>query len=147
MRALRIALIEGTVLVLLGRWVYRNPRKVYPSSMYRNPDSPIAQIPIKTFGVMAIFVGSAVALLAIGQTVLGPDKNLVFAMIGSAAATWLLRPRTKRHLVAISGDSLQTTSGADTDILTKKGKQTLAVAVGVAVAAAIITLVFFWVHR
>lgn len=86
-------LAVGCVFILFGRWAYRNPRRLYPNTLYTNPDSPLLVRLTRAFALLIILVGSF-SILTVGTERL--MKGIVEAFIAlalSVAATWYLRPR------------------------------------------------------
>jgi hypothetical protein len=102
-------LISGTVFVLLGRWAYKNPKKVYPNWLYSNPDHPYLIGGVRAFATFAMFVG-CFAIISSVISRLGPEALTVLAAFaGAVLGTWFLRPRVSSTgaTEAVSGTIVQ----------------------------------------
>ena len=89
-------IIVGCVLILLGRWAYRNPGRVSPATFFADPDSPILVWPTRALAILLVLGGSYLILTLAAEHVL---KGLiaVFVALGlSILATWHLLPRVRR---------------------------------------------------
>jgi hypothetical protein len=52
------AVVAGLSFVILGRWMYTNPTKVYPTWVSSKPDSRLLQQCVRAFGTAIIFGGA-----------------------------------------------------------------------------------------
>jgi len=86
-------LTVGCVFVLFGRWAYRNPERLYPSSFYTNPDSPSLVKMARAFALLLILVG-CFSILSVATERLTNGIVEAFIALGFAVvATWYLLPR------------------------------------------------------
>ena len=97
MEALTVLLtvLVGVLLLLLGRWLYRNPRKMFPTWGLLNPEHPIVQKLGRVYEVFFIFSG-IFASVAVSFSFLlrsAPGLAVLAFPIGIAGA-WFLRPKT-----------------------------------------------------
>jgi hypothetical protein len=44
-----VALVAGIGFILLGRWIYRNPKTLYVRPVHASPDAPLLRIGGKSF--------------------------------------------------------------------------------------------------
>lgn len=89
-------LAGGVVFILLGRWIYVNPKALYVSSLHKSTDSPSLKLAAKVFGTLAIFVGSYAAVVAIADLVIRQAAVAVVLGLSLAAlSTRFLRPTVK----------------------------------------------------
>jgi len=98
------ALVVGSAFILVGRWIYANPKALQVASLHADPDSRFLRVGAKVFGVLAIFIGSystavAMAGLVIREAVVTVSLGLVLA----ALSAWVLRPETQSGLTPATG--------------------------------------------
>jgi len=92
-----LGVVGGVLVVLVGRWIYANPKgALYVRSIHSSPDTPFLKLAAKIFGTLAIFIGSyGVAAAAAG---LVTERAMVIVPLGLLAGvvgTWFLRPAVK----------------------------------------------------
>lgn len=86
----------GCALIVLGRWAYRNPRKVAPATFFADPDSPILVWPTRAFAILLVLGGSYLILTLVAGHVL-KGLTAVFVALGlSIFATWDIIPHVPR---------------------------------------------------
>lgn len=87
------AVCAGVAFILLGRWMYANPSKVYSSAVSTNPNSNTLPRFIRTFATLVIFIGGY-AVIGGGTSPFLPGW-LVIALGTAAgvAAAIILRPK------------------------------------------------------
>jgi hypothetical protein len=132
MSGLLFGLIGGSVFVLLGRWMYRNPKKVHPNWMYSNPDHPLLIGSARVFATMAMFFGSFVCILALLTCMAPGALTVIVAMVGAIVASWFLRPQVPEAVTP--GESHDMPIPKARKFLSKKGwwvvGSTVVVAIG-----------------
>lgn len=88
-----LTILVGACFVLLGRWLYRNPRNLFRFG-FLNPEHPGVQKLARVYATFFIFFGmfavAGVACALLLQHV--PGMPLVALAVGIAGA-WLLRPK------------------------------------------------------
>lgn len=129
-----LAALAGVCFVVLGRWIYRNPRSLYVREVHASPDAPLPRLGAKVFGTLAIFIGSYAVVAGIADLVVASSGTMVFTgAIIVAAIAFLLTPTVK------SGRSSETGQRP----LTMRAKLLIAVlvAVGTLFTAAVLILI------
>jgi hypothetical protein len=141
MAALLFRLAVGCVFILFGRWVYRNPRKLYPNTFYTDPESPLLARLTRTFALLLILVGSF-SILTIATERLTKGIIEAFIALGlTAVATWCLRPRL---LKVPQAQGVPKQVGG---FLTARGKWFVGIWLAVATAFTIAVVIFVLLHR
>jgi hypothetical protein len=138
-------LIAGCTFILLGRWTYRNPKRLYPNALYSDPDNPVLKNWVKVFAMLLIFVGSYAGLAAVSGLFLRGVIVISVTLPVAIVATWLLRPQlveTPRSVVA-PADASEEHLG----FLTTKGKWFFYVTIVAALALMATVFVFIWLRR
>ena len=131
-------MIFGCAFILLGRWAYRNPRKIYGSSIYRNPDSPFLKRFVRVSAILFIFVGSFAMLTTSGELLIHNATLVVaFTVPAAVVAAWLLRPRVL-EAVATTNDPSMPVPGLKLGFLTTKGKWILWISIALAIACVLV---------
>lgn len=130
-----LAALAGVCFVVLGRWIYRNPRSLYVREVHASPDAPLPRLGAKVFGTLAIFIGSYAVVAGIADLVVASSGTMVVtgAIIVAAISAFLLTPTVK------SGRSSETGQRP----LTMRAKLLIAVlvAVGTLFTAAVLILI------
>ena len=85
--------IAGSLFVLLGRWMYRHPTKVYPHWVGSAAKGQFFRKFFRGFGLVIIFAGSYSAIVAVASIALSPILAVALAVIAGLLAAYLLRPR------------------------------------------------------
>jgi hypothetical protein len=89
-----LTMVAGVCFIWLGRWLYRNPRKLLPGWGFLNPEHPGVQKLAKAYATFSIFFGlfasAGVALAFLLRRVPGMPL-LVFA--AAVVGAWFLRPK------------------------------------------------------
>jgi len=96
MEALTVLLttLIGVCFLLLGRWWYRNPRKIFPSWGLLNPEHPGVQKLGRVYGVFFIFFGIFAALsVSLSFLVRSVPGLALLAFPTAVAGAWFLRPK------------------------------------------------------
>jgi Cytochrome oxidase complex assembly protein 1 len=122
-------LLAGSAFILLGRWMYGNPKKIYPNWLYNNPDHPFLFGLVRAFATLMMFIGSGAVVSAITSRVLPGALVLMAMLAGGIAGAWFLRPRLQEN--GQSSASASIGSG----FLSNKGKWVLGISVAVAVVS------------
>ena len=116
----------GVCFLLLGRWLYLNPRKMFPAWGLLNREHPGVQKIARVYGVFFIFFG-IFASVAVGLSFLlrSVPGLPVLAFPIAVAGAWFLRPKLLQ-----SGDPLDAASQQlqKQPLLTKHWKRHLAIA-------------------
>jgi len=135
-----LAIAAGCAFIILGRWTYHNPRKVFPNAFYSNPGSPLLVTPVRIFSVLLIFVGSY-GILAFPAGLLLHGYTVLFVATPAAiAATWLLWPKPTGE-TATSAGLRESVPNPVTGFLTRQGKWILGISLIIATALAIMVVV------
>jgi len=126
-----IGLVGGTVFILLGRWIYANPKKVYTSSLYANPDSPFLKFGVRLFATLLIFIGSyAAALWSVALVVHLGTTAVIIALVAALLGGWSLRPQViALPHVAVGAPAAGTQKHGG--FMTRKGRSLTIMALGI----------------
>jgi len=136
MASILFRLAVGCIFILLGRWAYRNPKKLYHSSFYADPDNPLLVRLTRAIALLAIVVG-AFSVLTIATERLTKSIIEAFIALGlSVAATWFLRPRIPEA---------QPVSKQAGGFLTTRGKWFVGISLTIA-ALTIVLVIFVFLH-
>ncbi|MGC2247969.1 MAG: cytochrome c oxidase assembly factor Coa1 family protein [Terriglobales bacterium] len=134
-----LPIIFGICFVLLGRWLYKNPGKLFPGWGLLNPENPRVQKLSRIYATFLIFVGAFASLaVALGLIRSAPGMSLL-AFPAAAVAAWFLRPKVPQNgefPVAATKDD----QPKNQPLLGKHWKRNLAVAGGF---AALLMVVLF----
>lgn len=133
MSELLFPLIAGTVFVLLGRWMYKNPKRVYPNWLYSNPDHPYLIGGVRVFATMAMFVGSFALISTVVSHLLPESLIVIVALAGAILSAWFLRPDMPQPEAA-EGMTSDSSIPKKRGFLSRKGKWV----VGISVVAAVL---------
>jgi hypothetical protein len=76
-------LAVGCAFILFGRWAYRNPKKLYHSSFYADPENPLLVRLTRAVALLAMVVG-AFSVLTVATERL--TKGIVEAFIALGLA-------------------------------------------------------------
>jgi hypothetical protein len=143
MEALTVSLtiLIGVCFLLLGRWLYLKPRKMFPAWGLLNREHPGVQKLARVYGVFFIFFGIfasvAVSIAFLLRNVPGlPLLALPIAVVGA----WFLRPKVPQPETPVDAASQQPQKQP---LLSKHWKRYLAVAgcfAGVLIVAVSLTL-------
>jgi hypothetical protein len=130
-----LTLALGICFVLLGRWLYLNPRKFFRGWGFLNPEHPGVQKLFRFYATFFIFFGLLIsvgfAFMLLGHGFAGSSLlALAIAIVGA----WFLRPtnsqpgpdtpRTEAPAAAVDGQT------ASPSLLTRHWKRTVAIGVG-----------------
>ena len=125
------ALILGTGTVLLGRWMYKNPKRTYPNWLYSNPDHPALIGRARAIATFFIFAGLWIALAGVGSRLLPNSWVPVLLILGGIVGAWYLRPKVPETAV---GEGLDTAAKTKrSGFLSTKGKWVVGISLAVAV--------------
>jgi len=131
MATILFQLVAGFVFVFLGRWAYKNPRKLYLNWLYTNPEHPFLIGFGRVFATMLIFVGSAAIIGAVVSRPLPEPLPTLVILAGAIAAAWFLRPSVQEPVSPIAGDLPSTALPVKQSFLSKKGKWAVGILIGV----------------
>jgi len=94
MLAIGLAIIIGGSLVLLGRWVYVDPRRPLPRWGLLNREHPAVQKVARVYATFLIFFGLFAATgVSFGLLFRNVPGMPVLVLAFAAGGTWLLRPK------------------------------------------------------
>jgi hypothetical protein len=125
----------GAGFVLLGRWLYSNPTKVFSAWGILNRKNPGVQKLGRAKATFLIFFGTFACAVTIIPLLFPGPFVVVLVLATSLAGTWLLRPR----LPQIATSPIEPTLGDTTDtaekqsLLSKHWKRNLAISMGIMV--------------
>jgi len=131
----------GAVFALVGRWLYKNPKRFFPGWGLLNPDNPKVQNLARLYATFFIFVGSLAFCVGI-TLLLSREFGVVLALILAFPVTWLLRPRKKEERTTSGAPVNGATSGDSQSqgFLTAHWKRNLSIVAGI---AAVFVVVLF----
>ena len=93
---------------MLGRWLYLNPRKMFPSWGLLNREHPGVQKIGRVYGVFFIFFGIFASVAVIFSFLIRGVPGLpLFAFPIAVAGAWFLRPKLPQSEPAIGATSRQ----------------------------------------
>ncbi len=58
-------ILGGGAFVLLGRWTYRHPKRVFPQWVFSKPDTPTLMQFVRGWSILVIFLGWTSILAAV----------------------------------------------------------------------------------
>jgi uncharacterized membrane protein len=140
MTAIAIRLVAGCSFVLLGRWAYRNPQKVYPAVFYTNPDSRMLVGLTRLFASMLMIVGCFSVIGLVMEKVSSGMLSLWVTVCLSFGLAWFLRPKVENV-----SKSVPTARGVPR--LTPRAKWFLGIMLSTAAVFTLVVLIFVLRHR
>jgi len=93
MAVVLFALFAGVAFILLGRWMYGNPTRVYPNWLPSDPKSHFHARFVRGFATVVIFVGSYAVMAGISEHFLSDWFAISAATMAGIAGAFFLRPR------------------------------------------------------
>jgi len=118
MYSLLTVVAVGISFIFLGRWIYRDPKKLYPAWLYSNPDHYLLLGFARAFATLAIFVGSSAAIGTVVSQISPGIAATLLMLVGGVSSAYFLRPKVERM-----ADSLPTNlEPVHRNFLTSKGK-------------------------
>ena len=89
-----LTILAGVCFVLLGRWLFRNPRKLFPGWGFLNPEHRSVQKLARAYATFVIFFGLfASAGVALAFLLRGVPGMPLLILAVAVAGAWLLRPK------------------------------------------------------
>ena len=89
----------GVALILIGRWIYRNPRSLFVSSIHGSPNSQSLKVGARVIGTVAIFLGSYAITVPIIDLIIRSAAVVTIAGLALAGfGAWFLRPAVEPSL-------------------------------------------------
>ncbi|HUA16810.1 MAG TPA: cytochrome c oxidase assembly factor Coa1 family protein [Verrucomicrobiae bacterium] len=89
-----LTILIGVCFLLLGRWFYRTPRRIFPAWGLLNPEHPGVQKLGRVYGVFFIFFGIFASVAVSFSFFLRSVPGLaLLAFPIAVAGAWLLRPK------------------------------------------------------
>jgi hypothetical protein len=127
----------GAVFILLGSWLYRNPRRLTPGWGILNRDHPGVQKVARAYATFFIFFGSF-ALAAIASVRLRVPGTPLVGLAAAIGLTWLIRSRLKQSVAVPTASFVSTVAGPvqiapKQPLLSSHWKRNLLIAIGLAV--------------
>lgn len=92
MKASILVVASGAVLVLLGRWLYQNPTRLFPGWGLLNPESPHVKRLARAYATFVIFFG----MLMVTAILLRGPFVILLSLPLAVVATWFLRPKLQQ---------------------------------------------------
>lgn len=135
MESIMLVLALGTVFILLGRWLYRNPTRLYPGWGILNPEDPRVKKVARAYGTFVIFFGT----LAISAVLLRGPYVVLLAIPIAIAGAWFLRPRLPETTSEVVGPIVDAPceGGRKQSLLNVRWKRNLPIILGVTVLGVI----------
>jgi hypothetical protein len=124
--------LAGSALILLGRWMYKNPRKFHANSLYTNPRHPFLLAYGRFFASFIIFAGSLAIIAALVSQRLPGSLAFFASLAGGIAGALFLRPRVGELVSPSAGNTLSTLAPVKRSFLSKKGKRAVGILLGIA---------------
>jgi len=128
--------VLGAAFILLGRWLYRNPRRLVPVWGIFNREHPGVQKVARAYAAFFIFFGVfAIAGVLVVRLLPGVPGTPILGLLLAVAFTWLLR----RGLTQPVADSVGPTIGPPAAVVSKQSllsshwKRNLLIFVGFAI--------------
>jgi hypothetical protein len=119
----------GATFIVFGRWLYRNPTRMFPGRGILNPQNPRVKKMARAYATFAIFFGTLV--LAAGL-LRGPYVVLLALPIAIAGA-WFLRPRLQEPGLVEAVVQSPIDGTPKQGWLSKHWRRNLAIALGIAI--------------
>lgn len=126
----------GAVFIVLGRWLYRNPRRLVPVWGIFNREHPGVQKVARAYATFFIFFGAfALSGVIVVHLLPGVPGTPILGLLLAVALTWLLR----RGLAQPVADSIGPTVGSPPVVVPKQSllsghwKRNLFIVVGFAI--------------
>lgn len=142
MAAILFRIVVGPIFILAGRYVYRNPRKLYPNAFYTNPESPVLIGLTLLFAFLLMFGGSfAVLTIATEQFA----KGIIGAFVALGCSVLIasyLRPRGLPQISQVRAEPQRAVG-----FLTAKGKWFFGISLAVATVLTIAVVVCVLLRR
>lgn len=125
----------GATFILLGRWLYRNPTRLYPGWEILNPENPGVKKVARAYGTFVIFFGT----LMISAVLLQGPFVVVLALPIAIAGAWFLRPRLPQTAPEVVGPVGDSRGGGERKrgLLNARWKRNLLIILGIAVLFAV----------
>jgi len=123
----------GAGFVLLGRWLYRNPRKLVPAWGILNGEHSGVQKLARAYATFFIFFGLLASLGVLVALLLPSTPGTpILAFMAAAAGTWFLRPRSPQRapLPMEASVGTLTEKAEKPGLLSKHWKRNLMIALG-----------------
>jgi hypothetical protein len=140
MTAILAPLIAGAVFLFLGRWMYKNPTKFHANWLYTNPRHPFLLGYARVFATILIFGGSQGVVAALVSQRMPGSLGFFVSIAGGIAGALFLRPRAEKLVSPSTGDTPPTVMPIKQSFLSKKGKWTVAISVGIAFLLSIVVI-------
>ena len=85
-------ILFGVGFILLGRWLYRNPSKLFRFGLFLNPEHPGVQKLARVYATFFIFFGMFASVGIVSAFLLHSVPGMpLIALVVSIAGAWLLR--------------------------------------------------------
>jgi hypothetical protein len=134
-----LPILFGVGFVLLGRWLYRNPRKLFPSWGFLNPEHPGVQKIARGYATFFIFFGLLAAIAVAFSFLFRHIPGMSFLAFPIAVAgAWLLRPKVPQSEPSVTAPIEQPDKPR---LLSKHWKRNLAIAASLAAVLMVVVFV------
>jgi hypothetical protein len=133
-----LPIIFGICFVLLGRWLYKNPGKLFPGWGLLNPENPRVQKLSKVYATFLIFVGAFASVAAAFALIRSAPGMSLLALPTAVVAAWFLRPKVQKGEFSVV--TTKDDQPKNQPLLSKHWKRNLAIAGGF---AALLMVVLF----
>jgi Cytochrome oxidase complex assembly protein 1 len=134
-----LPIILGLCFVLLGRWLYKNPGKLFPGWGLLNPEHPRVQKLSRVYATLLIFVGTFASVAAAFVLIRSAPGMSLLAFPAAVVVAWFLRPKVPQGefpVVTTKDDQPR-----NQPLLGKDWKRNLAIAGGFAALLVVVLLV------
>jgi hypothetical protein len=97
----------GAVFILIGAWLYSNPRRLIFGFGMLNRDPPGVQRVARAYATFFIFFGAfALSAIATVRLLPGVPGTPILGLAAAIALTWFLRSRLKRRLAVTTSPAI-----------------------------------------
>jgi hypothetical protein len=131
-----LPMVFGVCFVLLGRWLYKNPSKLFPGWGLLNPEHPGVKKLSRAYATFLIFFGALASVAAAFVLIRSAPGMSLLAFPAAVVAAWLLRPKVPQREFSVGGDQ----PFKNQPLLSKHWKRNIAIAGGF---AALLMVVLF----
>jgi hypothetical protein len=140
MGATILVVAVGITVVVLGRWLYRNPSRLVPTWGIFNPENPGVKKVAIAYATFVIFFGIFACAGTLAVRLFPGPLVTILGLAIAIGGTWLLRPRLSEP-PAMAGEPVVPSPGdvaPNQRLLGKHWKRALAISLGFAVLLIVI---------
>lgn len=142
MRSEIFTIAFGAGFVLLGRWLYRNPYRVFPGWGLLNPRNPKVQHIARAYAVLFIFIGVLASGAVISFRFLPGWVAVIISLVIAIVGAFLLRPALPEPVPGAASCAAPDAVTPTQPFFGKHWKGTLAIACAFTVVGAITVALF-----